>query len=117
MLLTTSGLVEVDVDALELQVRVTMVGAGRVNTVLVADDLPELGTDLVAALTTLDMNDLSHCNENNRVKVKTRLLKLKHSFHVLRANTVQIWELHTDGHQEQSRNTTKRRHKQDSVGN
>jgi len=28
--------------------------------VLVAHDLPELGTDLVAALTTLDMHDLTH---------------------------------------------------------
>jgi hypothetical protein len=37
-----------------------MVGAGGVDTVLVADHLPELGTDLVTALTTLDMNDLTH---------------------------------------------------------
>ena len=33
-------------DALELEVRVTMVRAGRVDAVLVRDDLPELGTDL-----------------------------------------------------------------------
>jgi hypothetical protein len=29
--------------------------------VLVGDDLPELGTDLVAALATLDADDLTHC--------------------------------------------------------
>jgi hypothetical protein len=51
--LTAGGLVEVDVDALKLQVRVAMVGAGGVNAVLVGDDLPELGTNLVAALATL----------------------------------------------------------------
>jgi hypothetical protein len=28
--------------------------------VLVGDDLPELGTDLVTALTALDVNDFSH---------------------------------------------------------
>merc|ERR1719443_1237418 len=54
------GLVVVHVDALELQVRVAVVRAGRVNAVLVRDDLPELGTDLVTALATLDSNDLTH---------------------------------------------------------
>jgi len=39
-LLTTGSLVEVDVDALELEVGVTVVGTGGVNTVLVADNLP-----------------------------------------------------------------------------
>ena len=32
----------------------------RSYAVLVTDDLPELGTDLVTALTTLDGNDLTH---------------------------------------------------------
>jgi hypothetical protein len=36
---TAGRLVEVDVDALELQVRVAGVGAGRVDAVLIADDL------------------------------------------------------------------------------
>jgi hypothetical protein len=51
----TGRLVEVDVDALELEVGVALVGTGGVNTVLVGDYLPELGTDLVTTLTTLDM--------------------------------------------------------------
>ena len=38
----TCSLIEVDIDALELQVGVAMVGAGRVDTVLVGDHLPEL---------------------------------------------------------------------------
>ena len=45
--LATAGLIVVDVDALELEVRVAMVGAGRVNAVLVRDDLPELPTNEV----------------------------------------------------------------------
>ncbi len=35
-----------------------MVGAGGVNAVLVGDNLPELGSNLVAALAGLKMNNL-----------------------------------------------------------
>jgi hypothetical protein len=56
----TSGFVIVDVDPLELKIRVTVVGAGWVNAVLVGDDLPELGTDLVTALSALNVNNFSH---------------------------------------------------------
>ena len=57
---STGGLVVVDVDSLELKVGVTVVSTGGVDSVLVGDDLPELGADLVTALATLDMNDLTH---------------------------------------------------------
>merc|ERR1719498_246195 len=57
---TTSGLVVVNVNSLELEIGITVVGTGWVNTVLVGDDLPEFGTDLVTALSTLDVNDFSH---------------------------------------------------------
>ena len=40
--LAATGLVVVDVDPLKLEVGVAMVGAGGVDAVLVADDLPEL---------------------------------------------------------------------------
>ena len=33
---------------------------GDSRTVLVGDDLPELGSDLVAALASLDVDDLAH---------------------------------------------------------
>merc|ERR1712164_126383 len=56
----TSGLVVVHVDALQLKVGVTVVGTGRVDTVLIGDNLPELGTDLVTTLTSLDVNKLAH---------------------------------------------------------
>ena len=57
---STSGLVEVDVDSLELKVGVTVVSTGGVDSVLVGDDLPELGADLVTALACLNVNDLTH---------------------------------------------------------
>jgi len=56
----TSGLVEVDVDSLKLEIGVTVVGTGWINTVFVGDDLPEFGTNLVTALTGLDVNNFSH---------------------------------------------------------
>ena len=52
-------LVVVHVDALELEVRVAVVRARRVDAVLVGDDLPELGADLVAALAALDVQELA----------------------------------------------------------
>ena len=56
----TRGLVVVDLDALELEVRVAVVGTRRVDPLLVGDDFPELGADLIAALAALDMDDLTH---------------------------------------------------------
>ena len=43
---TTSSLVEVDVDALQLEIGITVVGTSGIHAVLVRDDFPELGTDL-----------------------------------------------------------------------
>jgi hypothetical protein len=57
---TTGGFVEVDVDALELEVWVTVVWTSGVNAVFVRNDFPELSTDLVTALATLDVYDFSH---------------------------------------------------------
>jgi len=37
-----------------------MIGTSRVNSVFIGDDFPELSTNLVTALTTLDVNDFSH---------------------------------------------------------
>jgi hypothetical protein len=39
--------------------------------VLIGDDLPELGTDLVAALAALNVNDLTHCCEKP-TNIRTR---------------------------------------------
>jgi len=63
---TSSGFVEVDVDSLELEIRVTTVVTDGVNSVLVGNDFPELGTDLVTTLTGLDVNDFSHFELYNK---------------------------------------------------
>ena len=56
----TAGLVVIDVDAFELELGIAAVLAGVVDAVLVADYLPELGADLVAALAALNVEDFSH---------------------------------------------------------
>ena len=38
----------------------TLIAAGGVDAMLIADDLPELGPDLVAALAGLQVDDFSH---------------------------------------------------------
>ena len=43
-----------------LEVGVAVVRAGRVDAVLIGDDFPELGADLVAALAGLDVNKFPH---------------------------------------------------------
>mmetsp|Transcript_29416 Transcript_29416/g.53353 ORF Transcript_29416/g.53353 Transcript_29416/m.53353 type:complete len:406 (-) Transcript_29416:121-1338(-) len=54
------ALVEVDVDALELEVVVAFVGSLFVNSVLLGHYLPEFGSNLVSTLSRLKMNDFSH---------------------------------------------------------
>lgn len=55
-----AGLVVININALELELGVAGVPSGGVDAVLVADDFPELGADLVAALAALDVEDFSH---------------------------------------------------------
>jgi hypothetical protein len=57
---SSSGFVVVDVDSFELKIRISVVGTGGVDSVFVGDDLPELGSNLVAALTSLDVDYFSH---------------------------------------------------------
>jgi len=57
---TTSGFVEIDVDSFQLEIGVTVIGSGGVDSVFVGNDFPELGSDLVTALTSLDVDDFSH---------------------------------------------------------
>ena len=57
---TASGLIVVDVGSFQLQVGLSVVLAGGVDAVLVGDDFPELGSNLVAALACLNVYDFSH---------------------------------------------------------
>jgi hypothetical protein len=37
-----------------------VIGSGRINSVFVRNNLPEFGSDLVTALSCLNVNDFSH---------------------------------------------------------
>ncbi|KAL1128853.1 hypothetical protein AAG570_013387 [Ranatra chinensis] len=58
--LTPGRFVVVHVDPLQLQVRVAVVGARRVDAVFVRDHLPEFRSHLVAALACLNVANFSH---------------------------------------------------------
>jgi len=57
---TSSCLVVIDIDSLKLEIRVSMISTSGVDTVFVGDNLPELGTNLVTALTSLYVYNLTH---------------------------------------------------------
>lgn len=59
---TARSLIVIDIDPLQLKIggRIAVVLSGGVDAVLIADDFPELGSDLVAALATLNVKNLSH---------------------------------------------------------
>nr|GMD14130.1 protein TUB [Ipomoea batatas]GMD18867.1 protein TUB [Ipomoea batatas] len=64
-----ASLVVVHIDALQLQIGIPLVASGGVDAVLRAHHLPELGPDLVAALATLNVKNLTHFQ---REKKRTR---------------------------------------------
>ena len=53
-------LVIVDVDSFQLEIGVSVIGSGGVNSVFIRNNFPEFGSDLVTALSSLDVNDFSH---------------------------------------------------------
>jgi len=57
---SSSGFVVVHVDSFKLKIRVSVVGSGWVYSMFIGDDFPELGTNLVSALTSLNVNDFAH---------------------------------------------------------
>merc|ERR1719187_602477 len=63
--LASGCLIIIDVDPLQLEVSLALVAASGVDAVLVRDDLPELGTDLVTALASLDVDDFTHFLERD----------------------------------------------------
>jgi len=58
--LTTSGFVEVYINPVAKQVILAVENTGWVNSVLVGDYLPEFRTNLVTALTSLNVNNFPH---------------------------------------------------------
>ena len=57
---SAAGFIVINIDALQLELGVAAVLSGVVDAVLVAYHLPELRSDLVTALPSLDVQDFSH---------------------------------------------------------
>ena len=57
---TTSCFIIVDIDSFKLKIWITVVRTGRINTMFIRNNLPELSSDLVTALTSLYVDNLSH---------------------------------------------------------
>jgi hypothetical protein len=57
---TSGGFVIVNIDSFQLKVGIAVIGSGGVNSVFVRNDFPELGTDLVTALSSLDVYKFTH---------------------------------------------------------
>jgi len=59
-ILAATGLVEVDVNSIAKKIIGALEDTSGVNSMFVGDDFPKFGTNLVTALTGLDVNDLTH---------------------------------------------------------
>jgi len=57
---SSCSFVVVNVDSFQLKIWVSVISTSWVNTVFIWNDFPELSTDLVSALSSLDMYDFSH---------------------------------------------------------
>lgn len=69
----TGGLIVVNIHSLQLEVGFSNVPPSWIDAMLIADNFPELGTDLVPALAGLDMKDFPHfiCNNQSQNKIIT----------------------------------------------
>mmetsp|Transcript_155898 Transcript_155898/g.498249 ORF Transcript_155898/g.498249 Transcript_155898/m.498249 type:complete len:309 (+) Transcript_155898:166-1092(+) len=56
----TGGFVKIYVDALKLKVGISMIRSRGINTMFIGNHLPELRADLIAALASLDVHQLTH---------------------------------------------------------
>jgi hypothetical protein len=64
----TTGFIVVDIDTLQLQIGDSLISSSRVDSVLLAHHLPELGTDLIPALPSLDMQNLTHLDRREQTR-------------------------------------------------
>ena len=60
---STSSFVEVDVDAFELEIGITLVSTSGIDAMFVRNHFPEFGADLVTTLTSLNTDDFTHVEE------------------------------------------------------
>ena len=57
---TSSGFIVININSFKLKIRISVISTSRIDSVFIRNNLPELGTDLVTALTSLNVDDLSH---------------------------------------------------------
>ena len=57
---SSSSFVKIHTNSLQLQIGISSVCPSRIDTMLIGDDFPELSSDLIAALASLNVNDFSH---------------------------------------------------------
>jgi hypothetical protein len=81
---STSGFIKVNIDPLELKIRIAMIWASGIDSVLIWDDLPKFGADLVATLSSLNVYNLSHTLKMiiyiNKIQINTKKCKIYISF-------------------------------------
>merc|ERR1719347_1719276 len=61
-ILSTPCLIVVNINSLQLEIRLSLIRPSGIDTVLVANDLPKLCPDLVSTLTGLYVNNFPHCD-------------------------------------------------------
>lgn len=71
-ILGTGGFIVVYIDALQLEITIAVVRSGRIYTVLIRDYLPEFTTDLVTALTGLNVYNFTHFDSKVRAPFSHR---------------------------------------------
>jgi hypothetical protein len=71
--LSAMSFIVINVNAFELEITFAFVGTIGLNAVLVGDHLPELGADLVSALTGLDVYDFAHFRRFGRTHKELEL--------------------------------------------
>eukprot|EP00930_Biecheleria_cincta_P052326 TRINITY_DN3758_c0_g2_i3.p2 TRINITY_DN3758_c0_g2~~TRINITY_DN3758_c0_g2_i3.p2 ORF type:complete len:114 (-),score=11.81 TRINITY_DN3758_c0_g2_i3:17-358(-) len=60
---TAGSFVEIHIDAFKLKVRISMVCSCRVDTMLIGDDFPKLGSNLIPTLATLNVDKFAHVEQ------------------------------------------------------
>jgi len=56
----SSSFIVINIDSFKLKIWITVIGSSGVNTVLIWDDFPEFSSNLVSALSSLDVYNFSH---------------------------------------------------------
>jgi hypothetical protein len=77
---TTGGFVEIDIDSLQLKIGITVIGTGRIDTVLVGNNLPKFGTDLVTSLTTCAEKSMKTIYYQRRNEPRIKLIAFRYHF-------------------------------------